>query len=270
MSEIANILIWYIVLGFWITNIIIRPILLFLIQVNCIEKNHADKNIPVGGIIFIFGFFISSLLVHLINEPSQEFLYLFIGIVSAGFLGLLDDIWGNAESKGLKGHFKQLMNGRLTTGGLKAVGGGFLAIFLALPFSTTIGHLVLNSGIIALSINFINLLDLRPGRAIKVFLVGIGIVFIIGIKDPTLGLLVGVVLAYFPYDLKERVMMGDAGSNILGLALGISFVWVLSIEGKLIYLFLLVIIHLYAEYYSITKFIEKSSYLKAIDRLGRS
>src|SRR3712207_8777601 len=54
--------------------------------------------------------------------------------------------------------------------------------------------------------NFWNQLDTRPGRALKAYLS-----LAVPLRAP-LGL--AVILA--PYDLRERVMLGDAGSNALG------------------------------------------------------
>ena len=64
--------------------------------------------------------------------------------------------------------------------------------------------------LVAGSANLLNQLDTKPGRALKAY---IGAAFAL---DAPLGLAVLLL----PYDLRERVMMGDAGSNALGALLG--------------------------------------------------
>jgi UDP-N-acetylmuramyl pentapeptide phosphotransferase/UDP-N-acetylglucosamine-1-phosphate transferase len=64
-------------------------------------------------------------------------------------------------------------------------------------------------------------------------------------------------------------MMGDTGSNALGLALGLTMVWGLPFTGKLLGLSILVAIHIVAEIYSISKLIEQSPVLRLLDKLGR-
>ena len=63
--------------------------------------------------------------------------------------------------------------------------------------------------------NLFNLLDLRPGRAGKVF-VAFGVVLTIGVlghgtRSQALGLFIGPALVLLPYDLRERAMLGDVG-----------------------------------------------------------
>jgi UDP-N-acetylmuramyl pentapeptide phosphotransferase/UDP-N-acetylglucosamine-1-phosphate transferase len=69
----------------------------------------------------------------------------------------------------------------------------------------------------------LNLLDLRPGRAIKGFLIFLFLIAILGLGDIDwllLAPLLGAVLYYLLIDLRAGAMMGDAGSNVLGLTLG--------------------------------------------------
>ena len=96
---------------------------------------------------------------------------------------------------------------------------------------------------LVLATNALNLLDLRPGRAIKVFvLLGAGLT--IGARELrplwTLGLFVGPALVAGAYDLRERAMLGDTGANLLGALAGLWLVLVLSQTGQLIALALLV------------------------------
>ena len=85
---------------------------------------------------------------------------------------------GDTSSKGLRGHLGALAHGRLTTGSAKILGlavGGLLAAALvdrrpchgpAASSPGPVGTLV-GGAVVAGSANLVNLLDLRPGRALK-------------------------------------------------------------------------------------------------------
>jgi UDP-N-acetylmuramyl pentapeptide phosphotransferase/UDP-N-acetylglucosamine-1-phosphate transferase len=64
-------------------------------------------------------------------------------------------------------------------------------------------------------------------------------------------------------------MMGDAGSNVLGLALGYFTVTSLSLTGRMGFLVFLIAIHIYTEKFSLTTTIEKNVLLRSIDQIGR-
>jgi UDP-N-acetylmuramyl pentapeptide phosphotransferase/UDP-N-acetylglucosamine-1-phosphate transferase len=187
------------------------------------------------------------------------------------FAGVLDDIIGNRDVSGLKGHFKSLLKGNLTTGGFKALFGGFVGVIISIAISKNIGDIIINTLIIALSTNLMNLLDLRPGRAIKVY-ISISVVLFLtltGYIKALMFLIVPNVLAYFNYDLKARAMMGDTGSNVLGISIGMLVVMGYSIKIRIGWLVFLVFIHILTEKYSLTKLIEKNKFLNFIDKLGR-
>ncbi|GAV22347.1 hypothetical protein cpu_08570 [Carboxydothermus pertinax] len=187
------------------------------------------------------------------------------------FLGIVDDFFGDAKAKGLKGHFKKLiLEHKLTTGALKAIGGAFLALMLTInePFK----FLVIDFLLIVLGINFMNLFDLRPGRAGKVFIFLAAIIGLTYFTYPAatfLYMVFGIVLAYLPLDLKAKVMMGDAGSNALGFILGYSAVLLFSYKVKVGVVVFLVLFHLLTEKYSLTAIIKNNRLLSYLDELGR-
>jgi len=127
--------------------------------------------------------------------------------------------------------------------------------------------------LISLFTNLINLFDLRPGRASKVFLV-LSVLLIstslIKSYNYLLFSILGIVIAYIPYDLKAKVMMGDTGSNVLGITLGIYCAITHSFTIKLIYLGILIILHIISEFYSFSKIISNNKFLSFLDNLGRS
>ena len=135
--------------------------------------------------------------------------------------------------------------------------------------------MVINSFLIALFTNLLNLLDLRPGRAIKFYLF-LFLAFATGafLQNSHYSLillvpLLGSILGYFPYDLKARCMMGDGGANLLGISAGILAVLQTGYQQKLVILLLLIIIHAIAEQYSLTELIKNNRILNFVDNLGR-
>ena len=246
-----------------------------LINSKVVRPNYKGDNIPVSmGIVFLPMIIINSTILSFATHEYQNLLYLFMyifGMISMFFAGILDDVLGNRDVSGLKGHFKSLLNGRLTTGGFKALFGGFIGIVISIGVSKNITDIIINTLIIALSTNLMNLLDLRPGRAIKVYIliiVGIFITLTGYIKLLPL-LILPNVLAYFNYDLKAKAMMGDTGSNVLGISIGILFVMGYSLKVRIAWLVFLVFIHILTEKYSLTKIIENNKVLNYIDKLGR-
>ncbi|QGT98980.1 Phospho-N-acetylmuramoyl-pentapeptide-transferase [Candidatus Syntrophocurvum alkaliphilum] len=259
-------------------GIVLEAVLLYffinmLKDTGCVRKNYKGKDIPVSlgitfPIIFVLAFFIYALL-NWYNDLYHLFIF---AVMSICFLGFIDDMLGQRDTLGFKGHFGSLFRGKLTTGGLKALGGGMIALFTAWFISPTFIDLIINTIIIALFTNLLNLFDLRPGRAVKAF-----IFFFIIIALTTAGNiewliiapLIGAVLMYFNTDLKAHAMMGDSGSNVLGFSLGFIVATGAILQVKIIFLVFLIAIHIYTEKYSLTKTIEKYSILRSIDNMGR-
>ena len=246
-----------------------------LVDSNCIRPNYKGEMIPVSmGIVFLPMIIINGIIVAFFTIDSISMLCLFLfvfGMMSMFFAGILDDTIGNRDVSGLKGHFKSLFKGKLTTGGFKALFGGFVGIIISVSISKNIIDIIVNTLIIALSTNLMNLFDLRPGRAIKVYLLIMITIFITltgYIKILPL-LILPNVLAYFKFDLKAKAMMGDTGSNVLGISIGILIAFGYTLNVRIGWLVFLLLIHLLTEKFSLTKIIEKNKVLNFIDRLGR-
>lgn len=242
-----------------------------------VAKNYRGELVPQGiGVIFALCSLVWYVLYLFIFDflSTMAILALF-GFFVMSFVGFMDDTLGSREVTGIKGHFNALLNKKLTTGAVKAITGLLVAIAISAFFSVNTLDLIANSLIIALFTNLLNLFDLRPGRAIKfyIFLILIfAINALVSGKLYTLAFflpLIGFVLGYFPYDLKARCMMGDAGSNVLGISVGMLTILQLDSIGKMISLALLVLIHLFAEKYSISDVIKNNKFLNYIDNLGR-
>ncbi len=194
-------------------------------------------------------------------------------------LGLIDDEFGEGArgqaggaARGIRGHAAAVRRGELSTGALKAAGTLGLAL-LAVRYLTLSGwRWLLAAGVLALATNAFNLLDLRPGRAVKVFVV-LGALLSAGAADLrtlwTLGLFAAPALVAGAYDLRERGMLGDTGANLLGGLAGLWLVLTLSTTGLLIALAALAIITLYGEFFSISALVERTPGLRELDSWGR-
>lgn len=244
-----------------------------LCTTNFFKKNYKSQDIPIGmGIIFPIAL-ISSLSAIYLFFPLNNTTFIFIfGVTSISFIGIIDDLLGDRNTTGLKGHIGKLFHLQLTTGGLKAFMGGIISLFVSIPFNNNLLFLFLNALIIALFTNLINLLDLRPGRAIKFYLLYTIVLFVFFNHNNNIYLLVIVTviaIVYFPMDIKALAMMGDVGSNSLGFVLGFFSSIYFTNPCKILLLILLIFIHIYAERFSITNFIKNNRILSFIDNLGR-
>lgn len=258
-------------------SVISIPMVKYMLE-SCglIRKNYRGEMIPVGmGIAFIPALMVNSAILTYFNIEHDRLLLIFVllfAVMAMAFAGIMDDAIGNRDVTGLKGHFLSMFKGRLTTGGFKAVLGGFIGIVVSAAVADNILGVVVGTLVVALATNFMNLLDLRPGRAIKVYLI-ISILVLIFAGDfnrKLYMLLLPGVVSYFIFDLKALSMMGDAGSNVLGVFIGVMIVISFSIQVQLVCLVGLIAIHVLTEKYSLTKLIEQNSVLNFIDKLGRN
>jgi UDP-GlcNAc:undecaprenyl-phosphate GlcNAc-1-phosphate transferase len=132
----------------------------------------------------------------------------------------------------------------------------------------------LSTAVLVLATNVFNLLDLRPGRASKAFiLLGVGLTIGSRQLEPlwTVGLFLGPILVLLPLDLREVAMLGDTGSNVIGAVAGIWLILTLtSTLGLAIAAGVLALITMYGEFRSISAFVERTPGLRQLDLLGRS
>ncbi len=162
-----------------------------------------------------------------------------------GFLGFVDDLLGVPGDRGFRGHVRALASGR---------------------------RLITDAVLIALAANFANLLDLAPGRLIKVSWV-LYIPLAVALGTDAIGVAIapvmGAALALLPDDLKERLMLGDTGANVIGAVLGLGVVLGLGKEARTSVLVVLIVLNVLAEIVSFSRVIERVPPLRAFDRLGQ-
>lgn len=258
--------------GFVIVRLILPSLLELLMQAQFLRPNYRGELIPAGaGLVFLLAsFFICSAYFYLFQDGQSTLIILFAVAVFT-CLGLIDDVLGTRETSGLGGHLQSFFRGHFTTGALKAAGGLAAAALMAALLGPW-PLIPVNTLIISLSANAINLLDLRPGRAGKGFLILAVIFLCAGWSQPKILFLIsflGCVLAYLKVDLKARAMMGDTGANPLGALLGVGAIWALAEPYRIAYLILLIFFHFLTEKYSLSRLIARNRILDYLDRLGR-
>jgi hypothetical protein len=205
-----------------------------------------------------------------------------LGVLALGLLDdtLAPDVGAGAAAgegdgggpRGWRGHGAAALRGELSTGTLKAAGSLGLALLAMSYLGLSNGRWLLAAGVLVLATNAFNLLDLRPGRATKAFvLLGAGLTIGSAGLRPlwALGLFAAPALVAGLYDLRERAMLGDTGANLLGALAGLWLVLTLSGTGQLVALVLLAGITVYGELRSISALIERTPLLRQLDSLGR-
>jgi UDP-GlcNAc:undecaprenyl-phosphate/decaprenyl-phosphate GlcNAc-1-phosphate transferase len=248
------------------------------------KPNYRGRALPCPfGLLVLAAGLLALIPVTLLHRLGSSDLFepgaLSVAVYALGVLalGLLDDTLGREvpgprAQRGWRGHGAAALRGELSTGVLKAAGSLGLALFAMSYLGLSNGRWLLAAGVLVLATNVFNLLDLRPGRSIKAFvLLGAGLT--IGSSDLrplwALGLFAAPALVAGLYDLRERAMLGDTGANLLGALAGLWLVLTLSGVGQLIALALLAAITVYGELRSISELIERTPGLRELDSWGR-
>lgn len=273
------------ILAFVLGALLARPTLQALRTGGHVRPNYRGRDLPVPlGVLIVIAALLAIVPLVLIERLADTaILYprtVLVAVYTLGVacLGLIDDTLGGARAgqasapRGWRGHSGASLRGELSTGALKAVGSLGLALLSTDYLGLAVGRWLLATAVLVLATNALNLLDLRPGRAFKAFvLIGAGLT--IGARELrplwTLGLFVGPALVAGIYDLRERAMLGDTGANVLGALAGLWMVLVLSATGQLIALALLLALTVYGELRSISGLVARVPLLRELDSLGR-
>lgn len=255
-------------------------------------------------------------------------------LVIFGLVGLADDRWGDRSAGGFRGHLSRLAREvRLTTGLVKLSVGGGAALVLGLwlagdaapallrvllepsapstaslpplpdlapqppPEWAGLVQVLAGAAVIALGANTINLFDLRPLRALKVFggsaalLLAVTVVPLLtqgrlpalptgwpawlrgtpaapAVAVGLLGPALAAALVYAPLEARRRAMLGDTGANALGALLGVTACVVLPLIGLIGLAAALAALNLYAETHSLSALIQSRPLLDRLDRWG--
>lgn len=257
-----------------------------------VRSNYRGVEVPFpAGVIAVVASVLTLGIMGVIGDrPGMEFLVLFGALdrlprgaftdlahvfaplfVGVALLGVLDDLF-EGEPRGWRGHFGAVLRGGFSTGALKAVGTGALAVFVMTAFDASTGEIALAVVVIALATNLFNLLDLRPGRSWKVFvLLGAGLLLADGDTYilRVIGPFAGALLVLGLLDLRERAMLGDTGSNLLGAIAGVWMVLTLDTTGQIAAAATMLALTIFGEFRSFTAAIDRLPPLRVLDSLGR-
>lgn len=219
-------------------------------------------------------------------RPARGAAAALVAVTGGAVLGVVDDVSEDPRSrrKGLRGHLGALATGEVTTGGLKVLGIGATSLLAAAlatprPSAATAGPLrparlaravdVWGSGaLIAGTANLVNLLDLRPGRALKAAAL-VAVPLLRTAAAPLAGVALGAVAAAAGPDLREEDMLGDGGANALGALLGTAVVVGAPRATRWAVLAAVVALTLASERVSFTAVIARTPVLRELDAWGR-
>ena len=216
-----------------------------------------------GGVAMAGASVASAAVASALSDQPRAALGGVVASLGGGLAGYIDDVDqgahdGGKVAKGLKGHLGALAHGQVTTGVIKIAGIGASALAAsalvgskATSVSGKVADLALNTVLIAGTANLANLLDLRPGRALKAtVLVATPLSYFscAAAKTPAWetsgapsatpaapasasgasaqrllasGLNAAAITALVE-DLQETTMLGDTGANAAGALLGTS------------------------------------------------
>ncbi|HUF83985.1 MAG TPA: hypothetical protein VMQ81_05260 [Acidimicrobiia bacterium] len=248
-----------------------------------VRRNYRDRPVPTAGGVLIV---LTVLVIEagravtgafgLGDEPglTPARTVVLFAVFGFGLLGLIDDLLGDEETRGFRGHLGALASGHLTTGMFKLVGGAGVAVVLvATPGLASGRRLVADALLIALAANLGNLLDRAPGRAIKAGLVAyVPLAFVLGANGVGVAIaaVMGAAVGLLVPDLRERLMIGDTGANVLGAVLGLGVVLGLGQTARTIVLVVVATLNVVAELVSFSRVIERVPPLRAFDQLGQA
>lgn len=185
--------------------------------------------------------------------------------------GLIDDLYPIGP-RGLWGHLRSVASGHMTTGILKLIViVASSVIWVALQPVRPGWVLVSGAILVAGCANLWNGLDVAPGRALKAFLVvGVCTVAVDWSLLPTMpGLLVVGTLPALSFDLREKAMLGDGGSNLLGFTAGMGVYLALPDRGVVLAAAIAVALNVLADTVTLSRVIDAAPPLRWLDRLGR-
>jgi UDP-N-acetylmuramyl pentapeptide phosphotransferase/UDP-N-acetylglucosamine-1-phosphate transferase len=198
-----------------------------------------------------------------------------VAVSGAAVAGFVDDrASARADEravKGFAGHLGALAQGKASSGAVKMALIGSTSLAAAVIRTGANADTVLDAALVAGSANLVNLLDLRPGRAVKVA-GGLCLVLVPGARGGYQSLLAttaATLAVSLPPDLAERSMLGDTGANALGAAVG-SVLCGRRRRVRLLALAVVAGLTAASEKVSFTAVIAANPVLRRLDELGRT
>ncbi|MET8819657.1 hypothetical protein [Streptomyces rochei] len=149
-----------------------------------------------------------------------------LAVLAAGTCGAYDDVAGAGDDRrGFRAHLTALRDGEVTSGTVKLFGISAAGLAVGAALKERPLDRVLAGVVVAGAAHFVNLVDVRPGRAAAAVLaLGAPGLLRAGPGAETAAVAMGAAAAVLPDDLAERTMLGDTGAHALGAALGAAVV----------------------------------------------
>ncbi|MFE9625272.1 hypothetical protein [Streptomyces sp. NPDC006527] len=147
-------------------------------------------------------------------------------VLVAGLCGAYDDVVGAGDPRrGFRAHLGALRTGEVTSGAVKLVGISAAGLAAGALLKERPLDKLLAGVVIAGAAHFVNLVDVRPGRAAGAVLAAAapGLVRA-GAAGELSAVAAGVAGVVLPDDLGGRTMLGDTGAHALGALLGAAVV----------------------------------------------
>ena len=146
-----------------------------------VKPNYRSRLLPCPfGVLALAASLLALIPLMLVQKLASTQLFgaeaLPVAVYALGVigLGLIDDTLGASgpdrpAHRGWRGHGAAVLRGEPSTGALKAAGSLGLALFTMSYLELSNGRWLLAAAVLALATNVFNLLDLRPGRSTKAF-----------------------------------------------------------------------------------------------------
>jgi UDP-N-acetylmuramyl pentapeptide phosphotransferase/UDP-N-acetylglucosamine-1-phosphate transferase len=240
-----------------------------------VRTNHAGRKVPaVLGVALVGGTAIGAIAASFAGEEAgldRVEVAALLGAVALALVGLVDDLAGG-EERGFREHLGSAVRLRPTTGILKLVAGVAGAVVVAVLAGGGPLRVVTTAVLVAACTNLWNALDVVPGRSLKwgivILLVALPRAWLGG-GGEVQGAALGAAVAILPFDLLERGMLGDVGSNPLGFLVGVALAAALPTPGIVVAAAVAVALQVAAETVTISRLIEATPPLRWLDGLGR-
>ncbi|WP_336111036.1 hypothetical protein [Streptomyces sp. PTD9-10] len=182
------------------------------------RKNYAGRTVGLyAGPASALGTAVAAARVH----PGAG-----LAVLAAGACWAYDDVAGAGDPRrGFRAHLGALRDGEVTSGAVKLFGISAAGLVAGALMKERLLDKVLAGVVIAGAAHFVNLVDVRPGRAAgAVLALGAPGLLRGGPGGELTAAALGGAAAVLPDDLGEHVMIGDAGAHALGAALGAAVV----------------------------------------------
>lgn len=236
-------------------------------------ENYRGVPVPrVLGLVLAAGAAISAPALELAGDLGAAGWGAAVGTLLVFAAGLIDDLVPIGP-RGLRAHLRALTEGHMTTGILKlVVGVASAAIVVALQPGHDGWVRVAGVVLVAASTNVGNALDVRPGRALKVFLPAAAALALVGVSSTLVPVFpfvaVAALLVLLP-DLRERGMLGDGGANLLGFVAGLAVYVSVPAWGVVVGALVAAGLNVVADTVTFSRVIQAVPPIAWYDRLGR-